>query len=389
LDINIIGEIVFISVLLLLINSYILYFPIIKIVSLFCKNKKNKSQTLPDVSVIISAYNEESVIYDRIINLLELDYPKDKMEVLIGSDGSTDKTNDILNSFSKKYTNIKSYIFPNNRGKAEVLNDLVAKASNEILIFTDANTVFDKNALKFLVEGYYDNSVGGISGKLILKDNLVSATESVEEKQYWEIETNIKEAEGKCGILIGANGGIFSIRKKLFNTIPVNKPVTDDLFISLNVLSKGYKFIFVHNAFATEDVGINVKTEYERKVRFAATNFQTLFFFKNLLFNSKPILSYAFWSHKVIRWFSPVLLLLLFLFNVLLFNSSLFFNLMMYLQIIMYTLALIGYLFTLINIKIKIFSLPFFFVITMIAFFNGFIRFLRKKHSIKWEPTIR
>jgi len=142
-----------------------------------------------------------------------------------------------------------------------------------------------------------------------LIDQPESKKKGIEERKYWEYETLIKKSEGRCGILIGANGGIFAIRRELYSGMPPDKAVTDDFFITLSVLSQNRKFIYKYNIIGKEEVAPDIKSEFKRKIRFASTNFQTLSIFKKLLVSNNILLSFAFWSHKVIRWFVPLFLI--------------------------------------------------------------------------------
>lgn len=380
-------EILFLLILVLLVNSYLLYPVLITLMA-----KRKRIPELPgaglSVSILISAYNEEKVIRQRIENIDSLEYDKDSLEVIVGSDCSSDNTNQILIDLASQYSWLKVHIFKIRRGKAPVINDLSQKASHEIIVFSDANTVFDKSALKNLINKFHNHEIGGVSGRLILSDDNIT-TESVEEKKYWMLETFIKQAEGKLGMLIGANGGIFAIRKELFTPIPIEKAVTDDFFLSLSVLSMGYKFLYANDAVAYENVANDVISEYKRKKRFTSTNFQTISFFKNLLFNKNLLLSYAFWSHKVLRWFLPFQLILFFVLSALLFSNGIIFKAFFYLQIVVYIFALIGFLLSLIKVRFVLFSLPYFFVVTNAALVFGFIKFLKKDHSVVWESTQR
>lgn len=380
----------FFALILLVINSYILYPVFIYILSILFKKKiEISNESYPQVSILISAYNEEKVIEKRVQNILNSNYDMDKIEILVGSDCSNDRTNEILKNLENAIPQLKVFIFNARRGKAGVLNDLVDYARNEILIFTDANTEFHQDAIKKMVQYFNDKRVGGVSGRLELVETHEHIKEGVEEKRYWQYETILKKSEGKLGILIGANGGIFAIRKSLFVKVPLDKPVTDDFFISLNVIKQGYWLIYEPEAVAFEYVARDVKTEFRRKVRFAATNFQTISFFRDLLFNKNIILSYAFWSHKIIRWFLPFILILLFIVNVLIFGQHLFFKYLLYLQVIVYGLGLIGYLFSKIKIRIGIISLISYFLITNLALLIGYFKYLRKKHSLIWQSTPR
>lgn len=381
--------ILFIVFSLLIINSYVLYPLVIYFLSLIYKVKSSHSHYTLNLSILISAYNEEKVIEKRIKNILDQNYDQNKIEILVGSDNSNDRTNEILVKLKEEIPQLKIFIFNYRQGKAGVINCLAEKANNDILIFTDANTEFDVNALKNLVRHFSEPEVGGVSGKLILVDIQEHLKSGVEEKSYWEYETFIKLAEGKLGILIGANGGIFAIRKELFEKIPLDKPVTDDFFISLSVLKKGFKFLYDPEAIAYEEVAKDINTEFKRKVRFAATNFQTISFFKSLLFHKNILVSYAFWSHKIIRWFLPLILISLFFMNLFLLNYNPIFMYLFYLQLMIYFLGLFNYFLTKFNISIPVLSLITYFLITNFALLIGLIRFLRKKHSVIWQSTPR
>jgi cellulose synthase/poly-beta-1,6-N-acetylglucosamine synthase-like glycosyltransferase len=386
---DLIVVILFIFLIFISIHSYILYPVIINIIARLKGKNPEENSYYPEVSILCSAYNEEKVIENRIKNILSLDYDLSKIEMLIGSDCSSDRTNEMLLELQRNHPWLKVHIFSQRRGKAAVINDLVKLARHEILVFTDANTEFDRNSLKLLLEDFSAPEIGGASGRLILLEPEANRSESVEEKKYWEYETLIKRAEGRCGILIGANGGIFAIRKKLFREIPTKKAVTDDFFVSLSVLEKDYRFIYRYDAFAFEEVGRSVSLEVKRKIRFASTNFQTMFFFRKLLFNKNILVSYAFWSHKITRWFLPFILIITFLLNILILGNGGFFVAAFAAQLLFYAAALFGYILSLFKIRMTAFSLPYFFVVANMALLLGFFRFMSGKHSIIWQSTPR
>lgn len=381
-------EILLITICLIIINSFIIY-PVV----VYLIGGKNEKEELPDyepeIAILIAARNEEKVITDRIINIAEQNYDINKVEVFVGSDASDDFTNEILTDLQNDFPWLKIHLFNERQGKAGILNQLVKEVNNEILVFTDANTEFHKDTLKNLVQDLQKDDVGGVCGKLVLVDDEKSLKEGVEETSYWKYETVIKRAEGKCGILLSANGGIFAIKRKLFREIPVKKAVTDDLFISLSVVDQGYKFTYGENSIAYENTGKDVEAEYNRKVRFGATNFQTLTFFLNLLSFKRPLISYAFFSHKVSRWFLPHLLFVILLITTFLESHSLIIGTFFYIQLAFYLLAFAGFLLTKIKVRIPVFSLPYFFIISNFAIAEGFYKFLRKEHSVIWNSTER
>lgn len=382
-------EILFYLILFLIVNTFFLY----PVVLFFVSRKYTGRFTVhgfnPTVSILIAAHNEEKVIEERIKNISTLNYDLNRIEVFIGSDNSTDKTNEILLEQEKKYPWLHVFISEERMGKAGILNEIFKKVKNQILVFTDANTLFHKDALKNMIEDFADETIGGVCGRLVLVDNEVSRSEGVEESEYWKYETHIKKLEGRCGVLISANGGIFAIRKELYEEIPTRNAVTDDLFVSLSVIARDYRFTYRYDALAYEGTGKDLSAEYLRKVRFGATNFQTLIYFKELLWAKNKFLSYNFFSHKVTRWFLPLLLFLLLLISYFLSDYNFIIHKIFYSQIIIYLLAICGYLLSLIKVRIPVFSIPYFFVVSNIAIAEGFIKFIRKKHSVIWNSTER
>lgn len=376
--------------ILLLVHAYILY-PISLWIFNWFKRKPEivTPHTYPSISVIISAYNEEKVITKRIDNIKNLDYDFNNLELIIGSDCSYDKTNEILTQKSQEHNWIRTQIFNIRRGKATVLNDLVHLAKNEILVFTDANTKFDKDALLKLVSKFSDEKVGGVCGRLELEEPKDNFDRSNKEKLYWKYETQLKKLEGDLGILIAANGGIYAVRKEIFVKFPEREAITDDLFQTFAVLNQDYNFLYASEATASEEVSKEIMMEFRRKVRFAATNFQTVKFFKSLLFRKKLLISYALWSHKIIRWFVPMILILLLLTNFLLINYNQLYKIIFIAQISFYISALIGYTLKLIKVNIPFFSLIYYYVLTNLALLIGLFKFLSKKHAYVWDSTPR
>ncbi len=368
---------------------YLLYPAILFVFSLFKSKTAADKGNMPKVSVLIAAFNEESVLEERIKNLEDLDYDHNKLDILIGSDNSSDRTNEILEVASQKFKWLNPFVFQKRQGKAGVLNQLAKHAKSDILVFSDANTVFDKNSIKNLVKYFADPNVGGVCGRLILFENEEGKKAGVEESRYWNYETYLKRLEGKLGILMGANGGIFAIRKEFYRDVPLDKPVTDDFFISLNVLVNNKKLVYSDEAKAFEETGKNPIVEFKRKIRFAATNFQTITFMRRLIFNKNPLISFGFVSHKIMRWLFPFIMILLIISNLLLLNHMQIFLTFFILQMAFYIFAFIGFLLSKVGIKITIFSIPFFFCLMNLALGIGFFRFLFNKHSVIWQPTSR
>ena len=382
-------EILFYLIAVLIVNSFMIYPFVVYIIGKKHVTKSNSAEFYPSISILIAARNEEKVIGERIDNIAASDYDLSKIEVIVGSDFSDDRTNEILNEKQKTHNWLKVYFSDKRRGKAGILNEIIQQVNNEILVFTDANTEFQKDTLKNLVKDFSRNEVGGVCGKLVLTDDEKIRNEGVEESEYWRYETFIKRAEGESGVLMAANGGIFAIRKILYKNIPTEKAVTDDLFISLSVVAQDYLFTYCEDAIAFENIGKDMQAEFNRKLRFSATNFQTLIEYKNLIFGKNHFLAYAFFSHKITRWILPWLLLLLFVLSIFLAKTNSLIFLLMILELFFYLFAFMGFLMSLIKVRVLIFSLPYFFVVSNVAVGMGLIKFFRKKHSVIWESTQR
>lgn len=383
-------EVIFWFIIFLPIHSYVIYPLIMWFISKLISNTISHNQEFyPEVSIIVSAFNEEKVIAQRINNIANQDYDLDKIELIIGSDGSNDKTNQIVKELLTRYRWIKFYEFNTRRGKAAVINDLVENATGDVLIFTDANTEFESGSIRALVKGFNDQRVGGVSGKLKLVESADKPHSNTKEIKYWDFEVKIKEFEGKAGILIGANGAIFSIRKELFVSLPVDKPITDDLFLTLSVIDKGYKFLYEVKALAYEETASNLIIEFKRKVRFASTNFETIKQFKSLIFGKNIFVVFSLWSHKIFRWITPLLLILIFFLSAGLSAYNPTYKVFFYFQLFFYALAIVGYFLLIIKIKIPVVSMIFYFVYSNIAILWGLYKFLSGSHSGIWQPTER
>ena len=329
------------------------------------------------------------VIEKTLRNFLNSTYDILKIEFIIGSDNSTDKTNEIITNLKNIIPNLQFYPFSKRRGKSQILNDLVKYATGKILVFSDANTIYQSDALTNLVRHFTDSEIGGVSGRLLLLDHERAAESGNQESKYWEFENWIKENEGSMGCLIGANGGIYSIRKDLFIPLPTDSPVMDDFYISLKVLEQRKKFIYDKSAIAREEIASDIKIEFRRRIRNNAIDLSSIKFIKELLKPKFGIISYGLWSHKIIRWLSPILLVILLITNIIIFNVCLFYSYLLFFQVLLYLCSYFGYLFTRMGIKFLPFALCYYFVFMNLALLLGIFRFLRKKQPAFWQSTKR
>ena len=380
----------FISCIFLLIHSYLFYPLSIYFLKNILKKDINADYKFePKISILIAVYNEEMVIEKTLRNFLNSEYDIDKIEFIVGSDNSIDRTNEILTNLKTIIPNLQFIPFNTRRGKSQILNDLVKYATGEILVFSDANTIYQSDALKNLVKHFINPSIGGVSGRLLLLDHEKAVETGNQESKYWEFENWIKENEGSMGCLIGANGGIYSIRKDLFVPLPSDSPVMDDFYISLKVLEQEKKFIYDKTAIAKEEIASDIKIEFRRRIRNNAIDLSSIKFIKELLKPKFGLISYGLWSHKIVRWLSPILLIVMLITNIILFDLSLFYSYLFFLQVLLYLCSFLGYLFTRIGIKFIPFSLCYYFVFMNLALLIGIFRFLGKKQPAFWQSTKR
>ncbi len=252
----------------------------------------------PGVSIILSAYNEEIVLSYCLQSLVNLNYPSKKIEILCGSDGSSDRTNTILQTAARQHTTIRPFLFPDQRGKMLVLNELVAQAHNEILVFVDADITLSPNSLHDFAQHFADESIGAVAGRYVLlsprHDGLFKS-----ESAFLSYESNLRKNEAQLHSTVGLNGANYAMRRNLWMPIS-NRFVHDDFFGALRVIEQGKRVLYEGNAVATEHYGRTYHDEFLRKSRGSARGFQTLAAFPRLLF-SGPV-AWMIWPHKIFRF---------------------------------------------------------------------------------------
>lgn len=373
-----VSAIIFWVTLFCLFHCYCLFPVTLPFVSEVFKRKHTiaDNEKLPRVSILISAYNEETVIERKIANLLEVDYPKELLEILIGDDGSKDRTAEIVASYADRgITLVKA---PKNAGKAAMLNRLQGQATGEILVLCDANTMFFPNVVRELVAPFVDKKIGCACGHLILSD-LSGTPLGKGESSYWDLESEIKKFEGSLDRIIGGNGALYAIRRELYTQLPTKKSVMDDFFVAVKILQKGYFCTFVPGAIGTEMTSKESSGEYRRKVRIGRANFNYLFSFLPLLNPFRPLTAYLFFSHKLLRWFSPHLgiLCLVSLATLLFTKNSLYIGLF----VAFAALLLAG--------ALKIIPQAYYFLSMNMALLKGFFLSFKREHGGGWAREAR
>lgn len=381
-------ELIFILCLIPVLHTYAVY-PM-SMVFFFPKPRNNRrsflrEEDLPEVAVLIAAYNEEKVIREKVISVFSTGYPENKLKVYIGSDASADATDAIVEELQRTYPRLELVKFQGRTGKINIINHLQSLGDEDILIMTDANVIFGPDVIYELVKYFRDEEVGIVAAN-IMKQTSNNEGISYQEKVYLSLENRVKAAESNAfELVMGAEGGCYAIRNSLFSKVP-SKFNVDDFYITFQVILKNKKVLFNPQAVCREDVPGAVEGEYRRKVRISSGNFQNLFFFRSLLVRFWTPLGYAFWSHKVLRWLTPFFLLLMFISSAILASGSFVF-------LILFLLQFAGFLLPAFDkvVEFKSPTLKFIchFYFMNLALLAGFVRFTRGIQSSIWQPVNR
>lgn len=344
--------------------------------------------SLPTVTILIAAYNEEDIIEEKIANTLLLNYPKDKLQVIFITDGSSDGTAAKVS----KYKEVLLLHEDLRGGKMAAIKRAIPYIQHEITVFTDANTFLNQDALLALVKHYQNPVVGCVAGeKRILVEESADAS-SAGEGFYWKYESLLKKWDYELYSGVGAAGELFSIRTALY--VPVEADtIIDDHMIAMRIAEKGYIIAYEPQAYAMETASADVKEELKRKIRIAAGGIQSVLRLKksaNPFYN--PLFTFQYISHRVLRWtITPFLLLLVFLLNGMLAFSTegLFYPVLFALQCLFYILSIVGFYFERKNIRVKALFIPYYFCVMNYAVLAGIVRYYKKNQSAAWEKSKR
>lgn len=336
----------------------------------------------PRVALIVSAYNEASVIGGKVSNSLELDYPDDRLEIWFGLDAPNDSTADVLKQVSSG--RIRVIEFPSRRGKLAVLGDLAKRTTAEILVFTDANTMLDRSCVRNLVRHFVDSKVGAVSGEEIRTS--VSASAAGGESIYWQYESAIKILESRLNCSQGANGAALAIRRSLFN--PKAGSIVEDFQIPLALRFEGYRVVYDPEAIAIEELAPTSSAQFARRVRIGAGNYQTLFRNLGYLSPLNGLLTFTFISHRLLRWLAPFMLAIAFLCSVGL-AAQMRFILLLAMQCGFYSAALFGYVLKKRGQPSSLLSAPLHFCSMNLALFLGFCAYVTGRQGVTWASTPR
>ena len=351
--------------------------------SFFIRKDVQKKPWEPFVTILIAAYNESDHIRKTIQNKLELRYPAEKMEIIVISDGSTDGTDEIVKSFDTD--NVYLIHQEPRAGKTSALNMAVPRAKGDVIVFSDANSIYDPDALKHLVSNFHDTKVGYVTGKMIYV-NADGSPIGDGCSAYMKYENMLRTYETRLGSLVGVDGGIDAVRKELYE--PMNHDQLPDFVLPLKVAQKGYRVVYEFEALLKENTLRQASDEYKMRVRVSLRAFWALFDMRELLFFSKGtrILSWQLWSHKVLRYTCFIFIVTAYLCNIVLISHSGVYLLAFTVQ----TMAFFASIFSIFIVRTgiigKILYFCHYFALLNIASGHAFLKFIMGKKQILWTP---
>jgi biofilm PGA synthesis N-glycosyltransferase PgaC len=390
-------NIIFWASLFIIFYSYIGYgillWIILRIKAVFSSKNREPGTGKPEpawpaVALVVAAYNEEDFILQKIENTLALDYPKDKLELIFITDGSSDNTPAIIS----RYPGILLLHQPERRGKVAAMNRAIQHVQASLVIFCDANTLLNKDCVREIVKHYENPKVGGVAGEKKIMQQGKDAAAAAGEGLYWKYESFLKRLDSALYTTVGAAGELFSVRKSLFEQAPEGT-IIEDFVQSLKLVINGYVVRYEPNAYAAEAPSASIKDEMKRKVRICAGAFQAMVLLKELFNVFKyPVASFQFISHRILRWTAcPVALVLLLISNLLIvwLGGGIFYQVVLAGQLLFYIMGITGWIYASRNIRLKAVYIPFYFLFMNLSVFIGFSRFLRNKQTVLWEKAAR
>ncbi len=371
----------------------IILYLMVKVKRLFFKTKVNgfDEAKAPTVTLLIAAYNEVDYMDEKVANCLALDYPEDKLNIMFVTDGSDDGTPKKLQEYQE--FGIQVLHHPQRAGKIMAMNRGMGFVDSDIVVFTDANTDLNREAIKELVKHFQNDGVGCVAGEKHIRQKSSETASGAGEGLYWKYESALKRLDSELYCAMGAAGELFAIRTDLFEHVEKDT-ILDDFVMSLRIASQGYRVVYEPNAKASESASACVKEELKRKIRISAGGHQAIVRLSTLLNPFKHgILSWQYISHRVMRWtIAPLAMLLLIPVNLWLaidLESHSIYRTILYAQGTFYLMALLGWHLENHQVRIKALFVPYYFVMMNLSVFLGFRRYIKGQQTVLWEKAKR
>ncbi len=341
----------------------------------------------PNVTVYISAYNEEDLIEDCIESVFSTNYPKEKLTVIVGSDGSSDTTNEIIKAKAAKYSNLKCFYFQR-IGKNAVLNEIVPKSDSELIFYLDADCRPAKDAISIMASYFADETIGGVIASMVYQDaNVIINSGQAGESSYQDYQRKLRVAESKIHSTVSSLGALYAIRRTHWKPLP-NDRVCDDLVPLLDVNLARKRVVFSQESVVFEVRKKSLTGEFTRRSRIAAGVMASIWYGCKLLLPKYGVVSFFLWSHRLFRLLLPIFFIGLAIVTVILAINSLFWYYLLLIQIAFYLFAIIGWIVSKIGFNIKALKLPFYFTSMLAGLFWGLCKFVARSRNSAWEQKI-
>jgi cellulose synthase/poly-beta-1,6-N-acetylglucosamine synthase-like glycosyltransferase len=381
MSLQLISEIVFLMSAAALLYTYIGYPILIALVGTFGPRRVHRSQYVPSVTIIITAYNEERALAAKLENALSLDYPSDRLEVIVASDHSNDRTDEIARSFADR--GVLLHRQPKRLGKTAAQNAAVEKASGEIIVFSDATSLYQSDVLKQMMPSFADPNIGCVGGRLIYVDPKNTRV-GRGAKSYWSYESFLKKHESRACSLIGVSGCLYAVRRTAY--IPLYNEACSDFIIATKMVEQGLRAVYQPEAICTEETNQRHDNELKMRVRIIAQTFTDLWRHRNLMNPVRGgLYGWQLFSHKLMRYLVPFFLIAMFASSAVA-AQSLFYRIIFLVQAAGYACAALSWLLERIGISSRVLALPQYFVLANVAALMGLFKFLRGERYARWEP---
>ncbi|WKV12875.1 glycosyltransferase family 2 protein [Marivirga harenae] len=342
---------------------------------------------LPEVSLIIACYNEGDILREKIKNTLNLKYPHEKLNICFVTDGTSDGSEKIVN----EYNGLKLFHSEERRGKNAAINRVLPLLKSPILVFCDANTFLNSDAIVNIVRHYKSDLVGAVAGEKRVMSTDAKDVAGSGEGAYWKYESALKKWDSELNTVVGAAGELFSVKRDLMPMVP-DGILIEDFYVSMKIAQAGFKVVYEPDAYAIESGSESISEERKRKVRIAAGGIQSILIFLPLLNIFKyGWLSFQYISHRMLRWsLTPLSLLIVFVLNFyLVFQLDMIYVILFGLQILFYLISIAGSFAEGKEKVPKIILIPFYFSFMNVSVYQGFFRLIKGKQSAIWEKSKR
>lgn len=374
--------IIFWLLIALVLYTYVGYGVVVTLLTRRFTRAVMRDRDVRRVTLLIAAYNEEDVIAAKIENSLALDYPRDMLQIIVVTDGSSDRTPEIVATFAGN--NVICLHSPERRGKLAALKRVLPSTDGEIVVFSDANAFYNRAALRRLVAPFADSQVGAVCGEKRVRGHSADGEQPSGEGLYWRYESHLKKMDSRLYSVVGAAGEVYAVRRECLE-MPPDNTLLDDFMISMLVTAKGYRVIYEPEAIAHEIEAPNIGDEFERRARNGCGGFQAIWWLRRLLIPRSGWLWFQYVSHRVMRWaVAPLALLLLIPVNVALIGAPLY-RVLLGLQILFYLLSVAGLATASRGWRVKALFVPAYFVMMNAAALVGLYRYIARSQHVTWK----